>query len=232
MNLAARLAHANLMYRRPDLYDHLADGGDLIAVVEQLTIGAGLGSVLDLGCGTGRHLAALQDAYGCDGSGVDIQPDLIEYGQAVHPGLDLRVGDMRSARLGRQFDLVLCLGNSLAYQLTDEDLCAAVETLGVHAAPGGFLLIATMLRPPLGTGSIELTNDLVTAEVEVESSWNLINRIATTRRVWRHRDGSQDEDIMLRRVTPIGELTEVITGAGFADVTTIGGSNTYVVARR
>jgi SAM-dependent methyltransferase len=232
MNLAARLADTNLMYRRPELYDHLADDGELMAVVEQLNAHSSVGSVLDLGCGTGLHLAALRAAYGCEAVGVDIQPDLIDYGQAMHPGLELLVGDMRSARLDRQFDLVLCLGNSLAYQLTDADLRDAIGTLAIHAGPSARLLIATMLRPPLGSGSAELANDLVTADVEIDSSWNPDNHIATTRRVWRHRDGTRDEDVMLRRVTPIEELTDILEGAGFVNVTVVGESNTYVAAGR
>ncbi|WP_420488809.1 class I SAM-dependent methyltransferase [Kribbella italica] len=57
--------------------------------------------VLDLGCGTGRHLAGLVAEFGVDAVGVDLQEQLVEYGRQRY-GVDVRVGDMRSVRLGRR----------------------------------------------------------------------------------------------------------------------------------
>ncbi|MEV6287956.1 class I SAM-dependent methyltransferase [Kribbella sp. NPDC051770] len=231
MSLANRLTSTNLTYRRPDVYDHLADGGDdLINVVGELTNSMRPRSVLDLGCGTGRHLAVLRTAFGCEGVGIDVQPGLIEYGRAVHRQLDLRQGDIRSIRLGRRFDVVLCLGNSLAYNLSDADLRATIETFGCHTQPGGVLLIGTMLRPPLGSSSGTVDNALITADVESETSWDADCGIATTRRVWRHRDGRRDQDFMQRRVTPFDELAPLLKDCGFVDVAVF--RDNYVAGRK
>lgn len=231
MCLATRYTSSNIMYRRPDLYDHLADNDDgLAAAVHELTADLGLGSVLDLGCGTGRHLAGVRADLGCEAVGVDVQTGLIRHGQATYPELELLLGDIRSVRLGRRFDLVLCLGNSLSYQLTDTDLQAAVETFAAHTQPGGHVLISTLMQPILGTVTGEIENELVTAEVETESSWDADARIVTTRRTWRHRDGTVDEDVMRRRVTPIEELTSLLATAGFTDAAVIDGGS-FVAAR-
>lgn len=233
MNLARRLAGSNLMYRRPDLYDHFAySDNSVAAVVQQLFADRPVASVLDLGCGTGLHLAALRRSFGCAATGVDVQPGLIEYGQATHPDLELLLGDLRAIRLGRQFDAVLCLGNSLSYQLTDADLRAAAETFAAHTRSGGHVVIVTMLTPLLGGGSSTLNDESVSAIVEHESFWDADTRIVTTRRVWRHSDGGTDEDLMQRRVTPLDELTDLLREAEFADVAAIERNQTFVTARR
>lgn len=233
MKLARRLARSNLMYRRPGLYDHFTGGDHSVAtVVQQLFPDRPVGSVLDLGCGTGLHLAALQQAFGCSAVGVDVQPELIEYAQATHPNVELHLGDLRSVRLGRQFDAVVCLGNSLSYQLTDDDLLAAAKTFAAHTRSGGHVVILTMMRPLIGGGCSTLNNQFVTATVESRSSWDADTRIVTTMRTWRHKDGSVDEDHMRRRVTPLGELADLLTEAGFADVAAVERDQIFVTARR
>lgn len=233
MKLAERLAKSNLMYRQPGLYDHFSDSDHgVTTVLRKLFPDGPVGSVLDLGCGTGLHLAALQRAFDCGAVGVDVQPELIEYAQVTHPNVELLVGDLRSVRLGRQFDAVLCLGNSLSYQLTDDDLLAAAKTFAAHTRPGGHLVIVTMMRPLIGGGTSTLNDQLVSATVDSGSSWDGDTRIVTTTRTWRHHDGRVDEDHMQRRVTPLGELTGLLTGAGFTDVDAVERDQTFVTARR
>ncbi|WP_328988574.1 hypothetical protein OG394_20350 [Kribbella sp. NBC_01245] len=67
------------------------------------------------------------------------------------------------------------------------------------------------------------------AEVETRSEWDADRRIVTTWRTWRHDDGSQDDDVMERRVISIPEITALLEQAGFRDVQAVA---TYVTARR
>ncbi len=50
--------------------------------------------ILDLGCGTGRLLAALKPSYGV---GVDLSPAMIEQARKNFPDLDFKAGDVESA---------------------------------------------------------------------------------------------------------------------------------------
>jgi SAM-dependent methyltransferase len=65
-------------------------------------------TVLDLGCGTGRLLAALEPSRGV---GVDLSPAMVAEGRRRHPGLELHVGDAEDPhvldRLGGPFDVIL-----------------------------------------------------------------------------------------------------------------------------
>ncbi|MBI5067024.1 MAG: class I SAM-dependent methyltransferase [Deltaproteobacteria bacterium] len=97
-------------------------------------------SILDVGCGTGRDLASLA-RDGADCTGVDILPAMIEFGRAARPQLRLEVGDMRSLRLGRTFDAILCMGSALMYAIADRDLRATLQTFAAHAHPGTLLVL-------------------------------------------------------------------------------------------
>ena len=61
-------------------------------------------SLLDVGCGTGRHLEYLRSHY--EVAGVDISEQLLAQARKRLPGVPLYLGDLRSFDLGRRFDVV------------------------------------------------------------------------------------------------------------------------------
>ena len=74
-----------------------------------------------------------------DRHGADLLESNITYARSVRPGITFHVGDVRTFRLGRTFDLVTCLGNTLSYALTDSDLAETVATFAAHAHEGTLL---------------------------------------------------------------------------------------------
>ncbi len=84
-------------------------------------------SVLDAGCGTGRH-ADMFAGWGLSVVGADVEERMIEIARTNfdRPNLDFMVCDFLSlgeGLAGRKFDAVLSLGNSLP-QLESEELIA------------------------------------------------------------------------------------------------------------
>jgi trans-aconitate methyltransferase len=67
---------------------------------------------------------------------VDRSPGMLEVSRALNPECDHVEGDMRTVRLGRQFDCVF-VHDAVCYMTTEADLRAAIETAYVHCAPGG-----------------------------------------------------------------------------------------------
>jgi SAM-dependent methyltransferase len=62
--------------------------------------------VLEVGCGTGDLLAALEPA---DGLGIDLSPAMVAIAQSKHPGLRFRAEDVTRPAGGERFDfVVLC----------------------------------------------------------------------------------------------------------------------------
>lgn len=98
--------------------------------------------VLDAACGTGRH-AAMLHRWGLEVEGADLSPQMIgrcveQFGQP--PGLRWVVRSYDEPP-GGTFDLVLCVGNSLALAGGEEAAARAVHALGTATAPGGILVL-------------------------------------------------------------------------------------------
>jgi SAM-dependent methyltransferase len=92
-------------------------------------------SVLDLGCGTGRHLE-LFARHGCAGCGVERSGSMLAQARVRLERLPVRLvhGDARRVRLAERFDLVVSLFHVLSYQEHDHDAIALLETAAVHAS--------------------------------------------------------------------------------------------------
>jgi SAM-dependent methyltransferase len=91
---------------------------------------------LDVGCGTGHHLARLQ-ALGISVAGVDRSASMIARARAAHPGIPFHVAAAQDLGLDARFDVVSMLFHVLNYQVTDDAVQAALERVAAHLAPGG-----------------------------------------------------------------------------------------------
>ncbi len=136
----------NLLYRRPGLYELAYPEPDLSTprfcrTMFSRHLGRDPDSILDIGCGTGRDLAALSEWCCAECHGINAQPQMIEYARRIRPHLMWSVGDMRLVRLGRTFGAIISLGGVITYSLDDDELDATLETFAVHARKGALLLL-------------------------------------------------------------------------------------------
>jgi SAM-dependent methyltransferase len=102
-------------------------------------------TLLDVGCGTGRHLENLRDHYAVEG--LDLNPDLLAVARARNPEVPLHEGDMTQFALGRRFDVVTCLFSSIGYVKSVENMRRAVAQMAGHLEPGGILVMEPWLTP-------------------------------------------------------------------------------------
>lgn len=96
------------------------------------------GEVLDLGCGSGRPIAAALIARGFQLTGVDASPGLIDICRRDFPDHCWIVGDMRGLDLGRRFDGVLAWYSSFHLTIADQEDMADVYAR--HLGPNGVLM--------------------------------------------------------------------------------------------
>jgi SAM-dependent methyltransferase len=114
----------------------------------------GTRSVLDLGCGTGRHAFLLAER-GFDVTGVDFSHEMLAAATAQLTGLaDLAKdrlsfyhGDIRKVRLEQTFDAVIALFHVMSYQAFNDDLQRAFDTAGRHLNSEGVFIFDCWYGP-------------------------------------------------------------------------------------
>ena len=96
-------------------------------------------TLLELGCGGGHLLSHLTRHFTTEA--VDISERMLEISQRLNADTAHHLGDMRTVRLGRAFDVVI-IHDAINYMLTETDLRAAIATATAHLNPGGVALLA------------------------------------------------------------------------------------------
>lgn len=114
-------------------------------------------TVLDLGCGTGRHDILLAQ-MGYEVTGVDRSEEMLFVANAQGAPLDPRSstpnflqGDIRTVRLDMTFDVVISLFHVMSYQVSNADLRAAFATARAHLKPGGIFIFDCWYGPAVLT---------------------------------------------------------------------------------
>ena len=104
----------------------------------------GVASAVDVACGTFAIDLRLAQR-GFEIVGRDLSPDMVRVGrQAVREaGLraDVAVADMRSLRMRRKFDAVICLGTAFNYLVEARDVRRAFRSFRGLLGPGGLLVL-------------------------------------------------------------------------------------------
>ena len=103
--------------------------------------------VLDLGCGTGRPMAAYVAERGAEVTGVDAVPAMALAYRAALPRARVIEADMRGLDLGEVFDAILAWDSF--FHLSAADQRAMFDTFAAHAAPGAALMFTS--GPEAGT---------------------------------------------------------------------------------
>ena len=104
----------------------------------------GAGTLLDVACGTGRHLEVLQEHFTVEG--VDLSPTMLRIARGRLPHTPLHEADMRSFELNRQFDVVTCLFGSISLLRTLDEARKAVRNMARHVIPGGLVIVEPWVR--------------------------------------------------------------------------------------
>jgi len=97
-------------------------------------------NVLDVGSGTGTHLARLSE-YGLKGAGVDANAKMVAFAKQKYPDLQFKVPDMRKLSYKNNFDAVLSLCTTFSYNVTNEEAVLALKNFHKALRRNGILII-------------------------------------------------------------------------------------------
>ena len=97
-----------------------------------------LQGVLELGSGGGNNASHLKTHFAM--TLVDRSEKMLAVSRKLNPECEHLRGDMRSVRLGRQFDAVF-IHDAVMYMTSESDLRQTITTAFIHCKPGGTALL-------------------------------------------------------------------------------------------
>jgi SAM-dependent methyltransferase len=183
--------------------------------------------VLELGSGGGHNAFHLKKRFSL--TLVDLSPDMLAVSRRLNPECAHHRGDMRTVRLGREFDAVF-VHDAVAYMTTEADLRQVAETAFAHCRPGGIALFvpdhtAETFEPvtdhggsdgPDGRGAryLEWTTDPDPGDTWIQSEFAFLlrDRDGSVRVVHEtHRTGLFSRPVWLGLLAGAGFHAEAIT---------------------
>ncbi|HSC70769.1 MAG TPA: class I SAM-dependent methyltransferase [Candidatus Methylomirabilis sp.] len=140
-----------MSHAQPRFYDEFADwwplflppahcadaAADILRRLDPASPGAKR-SLLELGSGGGSLASHLGASFHM--TLTDRVPAILAVNRQVNPTAEHHLGDMRSLRLGRTFDVVL-IHDAIGYATDLGQLRATLETAAVHCRPGGRVIV-------------------------------------------------------------------------------------------
>lgn len=172
--------------------DYVGESAALAAVIRHHE--ASTRTVLDVGCGTGRHMTEFQ-VLGFDCVGTDLSPAMVAKAKSRLGDACVELADIRTMDLGATFDAVICLNGTIGYMTTKSDLDQALSRLAAHVSPGGILIVEPWMSPsqwltPMVGAEAGKEGDTAVSRVSrafVEDGLGVFERhcsIATPERAW------------------------------------------------
>jgi trans-aconitate methyltransferase len=211
---------------------------------EEATFAAGLlqtasipvHDVLELGSGGGSNAFHLKRRFAM--TLVDLSHDMLAVSRTLNPECAHAQGDMRTVRLGRQFDAVF-IHDAIEYMSDEDDLKLAMETVFVHCRPGGLAVLVPdstteTFVPMTDHGGHDAADGRRGArylewvwDPDPTDSWALAEFVFLLREIdgpvdvvhETHRWGLFDREVWLRLLTETGFRTEVVTEVTIEDRT-------------
>ncbi len=216
----------NLLYRQPELYEKVYPVFDdeLPKMCEKMFdryLQHYPSSILDIGCGTGRELNALARNLS-DCIGIDYLPEMVRYAQSKYPKLTFQENDMRSFRLERSFETILCLGWAITYALTPEDISKTLQTFAAHAQKGTLLILELLNGARYLSESgfqeypeFEINADEITGKAIATYTFERQKQLIVRKRVWQFPRQEPVIDYCKYRLFFPAELEHLLAEKGF-----------------
>lgn len=99
--------------------------------------------LLDIGCGTGKHIEYLKNSYSI--LAMDASKEMLDVARKNIMGVSFKQGDMVNFNLYKKFDVIICLFSSIGYVKTYKRLAKTIENFARHLNTGGVIIIEPWL---------------------------------------------------------------------------------------
>ena len=121
--------------------DYKSEAENIRQVIEKHKISKG-NALLEVACGTGKHIEYLKEYYTV--TGLDLSEDMLAVARKNISGVEFIQSDMTQMSLGKQFDVITCLFGSVNYIQTREGLSKTFKAFSDHLNKGGIVVFEPM----------------------------------------------------------------------------------------
>ena len=104
-------------------------------------------TILDLGCGTGRHLAILASNQQRSAQGVDVSQTMVILARRNHPQHNFCCCDIADFRDDKRYDIITSLFHVASYQTDNEQLRKYFATVAAQLTIGGVFIFDCWYGP-------------------------------------------------------------------------------------
>ena len=165
-------------------------------------------SVLDIGCGTGSHIAKLEkEGFEC--TGIDLNQEMLDIARQKVKA-PLYQANMINFDLGLKYDAIICMFATFNYLLTDESAIKTLSCFYKHLNSKGIVLID--LHNLQNRGS--KTDKIKDIERIMKWSYDKASRMEKTKIKFIVPEGIiEDEHTM--RIYSIEEMERLLKNTGF-----------------
>ncbi|PIY60263.1 SAM-dependent methyltransferase [Candidatus Woesearchaeota archaeon CG_4_10_14_0_8_um_filter_47_5] len=102
-------------------------------------------TLLDVACGTGRHLLYLKKHFQC--TGIDCSEEMIHIARRKVRGVAFRTSDMRRLETHKPYDVITCLFGSIGYVKTLAALKKTLTGFSASLVKGGVAVVEPWFTP-------------------------------------------------------------------------------------
>lgn len=124
--------------------DYEQEAAEIAQIIEQHLCSDGR-RLLDVACGTGRHVEYLKDQFEVEG--LDISHEMLAIARRRNPNVPFYEADITNFDLGKTFDVITCLFSAIGYAKTLELASKAIACMEMHIIRGGLLIVEPWFPP-------------------------------------------------------------------------------------
>jgi len=127
--------------------------------------------LLEVACGTGRHLEHLRNDFSC--TGIDISSSMLKVARKRLEGITFKKADMVNFNPKKKFDVITCLFSSIGYVKTYSNLNKTIQNFARHLKKGVVVVIEPWFQRAtyeLGTPHMTIYEDEDTKVARVSIS--------------------------------------------------------------
>lgn len=122
--------------------DYAAEVAKLVKLIGKYKKSSGQ-TLLDVACGTGKHLEYLSKDFSC--TGIDLNEEVLNIARKRLPKVKFQIADMVDFNLNKQFDVITCLFSAIGYAKTYENLKKTWHNFANHLKSGGVVIVEPWL---------------------------------------------------------------------------------------